>query len=470
MRHGRHQNIEALRNFYGTLLRAAFYALNFSRGPFLRQQRQGEGMCNFSSRAFKNLSLFLKAPNCRKWPIFDSQTEAWLLVRTHLIPKDIYHLPGAGDFRPLSIMSVWYRLWSSYRMHQLGAGYYDYFSPALRGGLPSRGIDDAVPGPLLHLEATRGAGRNQIPPLHMVSIDASKCFDRIRYPSASQAALHSGMAPRLVGLLLGFWTQLRRFFSANGFLDGCGIEPCNGIPQGCPLSALVCNCLVQQWHCHVSGPRCRALAYLDDRHLWADAHQDLSESWKKSKEREREHGWVAHPQKCAHIQSHPDRQTLAHEDAVVPKKEHIVTLGVDIPMLHVTRTVNQEKRNKNAISTAQKIEMLALPKVTAQWLVESVVLAQFSAWFGAWFSSKAPICHIVPILRIAYAPHPPYVPPPQKKDDPRYAIKWGVVWRNNPFSACEMQNYRIWTPMFVQYEPMLFGRGSSIPSVKAPFG
>ena len=206
---------------------------------------------------------------------------SWLLVRTHLVPKDIHQLPSAGDFRPLSIMSVWYRLWSGYRMHLLGEGYFSYFSEALRGGLPSRGIDDAVTGPLLHLEATKVLGRDQVNPLHLVSIDASKCFDRIRYPSAAAAALNSKMHPRLVGLLLGFWTQLSRFFSANGFLDEVPLEPLNGIPQGCPLSALVCNCIVQDWHSAVVSPACRALAYLDDRHLWADTHDDLVRGWKR---------------------------------------------------------------------------------------------------------------------------------------------------------------------------------------------
>ena len=107
--------------------------------------------------------------------------DAWTLVRTHLVPKTDDIVPKVADHRPLSITSIWYRVWGSYRLHMLPLETHDVFGPHLRGGLTGRGVDDMVTHPMLWVEAAaNGCLWEGLPTqCHLLSLDAVKCFDHI---------------------------------------------------------------------------------------------------------------------------------------------------------------------------------------------------------------------------------------------------------------------------------------------------
>ena len=165
-------------------------------------------------------------------------------------------------------------------------------------------IEDLVAGPLLCYEAyeTHSWHGEPATPLHMLSLDASKCFDRITFESASREGRRCGLPSRLLGTLLGFWSVMIRSFSVGGYLDEVALLPQNGVPQGCPLSALLCNTIVQDWHGAIEHTPCHTGAFLDDRVLWAHNHPDLLSGWEKSLEWERLQGWVLNTSKSCHIQ------------------------------------------------------------------------------------------------------------------------------------------------------------------------
>ena len=171
---------------------------------------------------------------------------SWRDVRTHLVPKGSDPEPDVSSHRPLSVMTIWYRLWSSYRVTLLDSSVFSGFSKGLCGGIPQRTIEDMIAGPLLcheshHALALEGRDPN---PLHLLSLDASKCFDRITYPSAAAAAAKRGIPTRMICVLIMFWHSLRRFLSVGSYLDVQPVIHYNGVPQGCPISALICNCIV----------------------------------------------------------------------------------------------------------------------------------------------------------------------------------------------------------------------------------
>ena len=309
-----------------------------------------------------------------RWP------RQWVSVRTHIAPKDDRLTPPLEAHRPLSVLSIWYRLWSAYRIAMLPQEFYDIFRPELRGGLPHRTIEDLVAGPLLCYEAyeTHSWHGEPATPLHMLSLDASKCFDRITFESASREGRRCGLPSRLLGTLLGFWSVKIRFFSGGGYLDEIALLPQNGVPQGCPLSALLCNTIVQGWHGAIEHTPCHTGAFLDDGVLWAHNHPDLMSGWENKPGVGETAGVVLNTSKSCHIQVPPSPETLSDGVEMVPKTSALVTLGVDFATKANSVLERQVKRTQQAATTAQKVAQLALPPRTAQCLVESVVLTQFA--------------------------------------------------------------------------------------------
>ena len=110
------------------------------------------------------------------WP------SAMLYIRTQLIPKS-HDSVAVEDLRPISIMSVWYRLWGRCVLES-HSGLLASFDTSLRGGIPTRGLSDTVLHWALEVESALHsiplAGTQEPTPVYVLSIDAVKCFDRIQ--------------------------------------------------------------------------------------------------------------------------------------------------------------------------------------------------------------------------------------------------------------------------------------------------
>ena len=303
----------------------------------------------------------------------------WLQVRTHLVPKTEDAFPAVTDFRPLSIMTIWYRLWGAYRLQALHPGIQEQFDPSLRGGIKGRGIEDLVLHPALWLEAAINTpvDKQHETAFHMVSLDASKCFDRITWDSAALALLDLGVPKRLAAVLLRFWAGLNRHFSVAGYLDPQPLLPCNGIPQGCCVSALACNALARLWARRVAAASCLPSAFLDDRYIMASNHDDLQRGVTESMEWERENHWVTNTKKSAWVTYPSDKDVALEGPMEIPRARHVTSLGVDLVIDHNLPMQRQKQRLQVAMTTAQRISTLSLPTHTAQCLIDAVVLPQF---------------------------------------------------------------------------------------------
>ena len=97
------------------------------------------------------------------------------------------------------------------------------------------------------------------------SLDYGKCFDRIPVHIVLQLALEQGMSMRLVRPLQSLYASLKRRFRVG---SGIGKPFCstNGIIQGCPLSVVLLNLLVNVWAKAVrtEAPAALPCGYADD--------------------------------------------------------------------------------------------------------------------------------------------------------------------------------------------------------------
>ena len=134
------------------------------------------------------------------WEYWGIWPQALAVVRTHLIGKATggKGVKGPEDLRPIAIISVWVRLWSKWQLLRLPPEVYDRFPHGITGGLPQRTPQAAMLDMLLKLEEAGGEVSDA--PLNILSIDASKCFDRIRFRHALEAGLAFGIpVPHFAG-------------------------------------------------------------------------------------------------------------------------------------------------------------------------------------------------------------------------------------------------------------------------------
>ena len=208
------------------------------------------------------------------------------VVRTQLIPK---HAEAylVSEQRPLSILSIWYRLWSRAALIAMGPELQQALNPHLRGGIPNRAIDDSILNWALQIENTvhgmggiDGRDQNEERPtgLCLVTLDAVKCFDNISQPQVLAEALRAGVPANIVRCLSAFYQRLTRVLTYGGFVDMWSYHPSVGVPQGCALSAYLCNVLVSGWADRI-GEVAVPEAYLDDRTIYAKRPEDLGDAW-----------------------------------------------------------------------------------------------------------------------------------------------------------------------------------------------
>ena len=192
-----------------------------------------------------------------RWP------SEWLEIRTHLVPKTPEVCPGVEAFRPLSIMSIWYRAWSSWALRNMDQVIWREFDLQLRGGILGRDLGDMILDTMLSFEE-RILDPGNAQDIFVLSLDATKCFDLIEIKGALESMTQKGVPPLVVQGLGALWAHCRRYFSAFGKICEYPLPSCNGIPQGCALSVMACNTLVEGWLAAVRTGGGEGRAYIDD--------------------------------------------------------------------------------------------------------------------------------------------------------------------------------------------------------------
>ena len=312
------------------------------------------------------------------WP------ESMTMVRTQLIPKHV-NAHHVHEQRPLSILSIWYRLWSRATLTSLGDEMMKKPNCHLRGGLPGRSVDASILTWALQVESAIHSIPTIEEPsskmsIYLATLDAVKCFDRIGQEGVLRSARTFGLPNDAVRCLCGFYQGIQRVLTFGGLVDLWCFHPTVGIPQGCALSAYLCNILVSSWADSIEASRAVPEAYLDDRTIYARTMPQLMAAWEQSQKWDLAMGWRLNQSKTYLACAPPDPAATLRfpDDTEVSCVPSIQSLGHQVAFSYHQAGTLQAQRWKTALKSCERIEVLGLAPNLSQKVIASVVLKQFS--------------------------------------------------------------------------------------------
>ena len=178
----------------------------------------------------------------------------------------------AGEMRPITIMSVLYRLWAATRMRALAAWQEQWAGSGIYAYRSRTGCDDLYWSLALEVEHALLSGDD----VSGISLDYEKAFDRLPVAILMGLAAHIGLSQCALRPLEGMYRSLERRWKL-GPVVGRSFVSTNGILQGCPLSVLLLNMIVRVWCTviEVHVPSVKPRAYADDAHLVGGPVDDL---------------------------------------------------------------------------------------------------------------------------------------------------------------------------------------------------
>ena len=179
-----------------------------------------------------------------------------------LIPKGSSDAAPAPQMRPITIMSIIYRMWASTRLRQLKVWQEAWCSPSQHGFRVGHGCEDVLwRFGLLIEDALVGGGE-----IFTVHYDFAKCFDSIPHEVTLRLAEELGMPKGICRAMSSMYKGLDRHFRVPGGM-GEGFRATNGILQGCPISVVLVNVLLVVWLRDLGSLNIEGLAvglYADD--------------------------------------------------------------------------------------------------------------------------------------------------------------------------------------------------------------
>ena len=299
-------------------------------------------------------------------------------IRVALVPKPESDHMEVSNWRPISITSVVYRLYTKWRLVSI--------MPCVLPNLSSSGVVGGLPTlrsemEVLELAVAPEAWARQAHTTAVgIAMDATKCFDKVPWPSALSVCRSVGFPDFLVALFDMYLGQ-KRHTSLRGYIDTCTWNLEKGILQGCPISVLVLCSLVSSWHSCLDelGSHVRSVSFVDDRLLTATNHDQLLKAWSLSLDWDRRHHWVLNPKKsCAFSVGLPSPQ-LSVEGDTVPVKDVVRYLGVEVPFKYNVPRSLLELRYSNTMSCLKRSAQL--PKgLSINARARAIEVAAMSEW------------------------------------------------------------------------------------------
>ena len=232
------------------------------------------------------------------------------------------------------------------------------------GGAPGRSAKNAcaVDNLLWDLAQTKGVR------FAAAYLASSRCFDTLKFSDLLGLASRVGLGPRVCGALRLFCAGHVRFVNVRGWLQ-TPLVPERGIPQGCPLSVLMCilwglswssrtAAIMQDYPNTISGCVC----FMDDFSMGSQSEECL------------EHcaGWTSQHFKSWQVQLNLEKSALLRNDlaldadgahpnlAALATKDNAKLLGVDTGWKSIVQTL--ETRFHCAVQLWNRVQILRLPQ------------------------------------------------------------------------------------------------------------
>ncbi len=178
---------------------------------------------------------------------------------TTLIPKGDSLPTGPAELRPVTVLSTLYRLWARIRVKQVSKAWESIWHPGIWGGRPGRG-----PEPLLYeLCLDMETSADQL--FGGLSFDLSKAFDRVPRELLSAVLLRMGLPASVHTPYLSMLRHATRRYKLGNALD-ISQHLYGGILQGCPISMVAMNSIVNIWLNSLNSvdTAVKPRAYVDD--------------------------------------------------------------------------------------------------------------------------------------------------------------------------------------------------------------
>ncbi|KAJ9450047.1 putative RNA-directed DNA polymerase from transposon X-element [Diplonema papillatum] len=170
------------------------------------------------------------------------------------------------NMRPITVTSCVYRLWACRRLKDVAVWQESWVEEGQHGFRPGHRGEDPLFTMTLEIERALLSGE----PLCGLSLDFSKCFDRVPREIALRLMQDLGLHSRILKPLKSIYdTLVRRFKLPLGV--GKEFQVTNGILQGCPISVILINALlsVLMKAVKVEAPGVSTQSYADDANLLA---------------------------------------------------------------------------------------------------------------------------------------------------------------------------------------------------------
>ena len=278
-----------------------------------------------------------------------------------------------AHWRPLSITSVWYRLYAQARLPFFLHYLLPHLPPTVLGGIPGRVPSVAIMKLLLAFEE-HAMGR-PAEDIWGVALDASKCFDRVQWPVLWTHLASLPIPQQILSAMSSFYSCHERHTVIRGCLDKTSWSVSAGLLQGCPLSVAACLALVSTWH-HSIPDHTTAQSYIDDRLLLSDSPNSLIQSWTASEAWNAQNGWVVNLEKTVGFAS--DMREVPHFPVNIV--DSFAYLGHDVRVRPKADRKILKGRATKASETCNRISRLP-QNITIrirQFLISTVVAPQWA--------------------------------------------------------------------------------------------
>ena len=219
--------------------------------------------------------------------------------------------------------------------------------------------------------------RSRAGTLYGISLDASKCFDRISVWDALAAGAACGIPTRLLGGVGSFYLAHKRFTSIRQHLDPCSWEISRGLIQGCSISVLLTCCVLKTWH-DISSPQATCFSFIDDRLILSSEPSPLTATWERSTEWDSEHHWQLNPGKTIQFTQGPPMAKLRWQDSDLAQDTKFQWLGQEFFLAYNQSRTLWPKRLDKAQQALRKLSQLATTPVVKQKVVERAVTPLFA--------------------------------------------------------------------------------------------
>eukprot|EP00971_Amphidinium_carterae_P331663 6465383-Amphidinium_carterae.1 len=322
------------------------------------------------------LHVFYACEYTARWP------RQFAKVRVHLLPKERSPSLSPDQYRPISILSVFYRLWGRWRLeHLVRLQVFDQLHGALLGAIPGRNPRERLAHLLLSCEASQvlvPEGPEELgSALHVINLDAKKCFDLLHRQRALHYMERLGVPNYILRGLGGAWQVSQRHLSSARYIDVVPILSSNGVFQGCILSVLSALGFTHDWCTTVERPLVNLQTFVDDRLLWGFSREALEDSWRASAAWESENLWCLNTKKSETFTA-GSAEPLAVDMSgqVLPHRLLIKTLGHDVGASARVLPAVRNQRIDTGVATLKRIQLANLPIPLAQDMLQILLRPQ----------------------------------------------------------------------------------------------